>query len=1002
MASTTVWRCSTAPTPTSVDTDCDGLNDGAEAAAQTNPSDRDSDDDGITDGVESGGVCTVGTQTAQHCVDNGLCRPDADPGTTTNPRNADTDGDQVPDGAEDGNQDGYFDAAAGELNPNVDDVGQSEADACGLENLREVTLVQRPDDTADLILAVPQDFPVNRITELRDGAGDVIGAMVFDPVDQVAGVAMKLTVAGADASTKLTTLQGILNGGVGDVTTFSSQSFTSWDAGSANNAAIGRLQWRDAQGGDSTAKSMNDIVQALVSGASGLLDTSGSSDVGEVRMEIEVLVRSATSTVVVIAMSNLAQTALDEQRFFKLDDLANGTAVAQFGDDTGVQCDRFQVEVAQKADFILVVDNSGSMDNEQTALANAAAEINAQLGASSVDYRVAVITSDLDETTSALAEWDSRLGPTLPASLGTCTMNSVTYNEGPRYCPFSTNAADLSTCIANLDVCGSGEEVFFRAFACSMGQAVSGDGITTNVFDPPDVGGSARVGGPQDGEMCGRGSPEGPNSRSWWNATGTYQTPPGTYSFLPRSAAGATDARKLRADAQAVVIFVSDANEQSDGRFNRQGGNYAYPGDATATRSIPTWVSYFANFDRAGDPVLSRALVHGITCANNSGCTDESGNYMNPRFEQFFAALGGVRADLPDNADPQNAQKIQDAIALILQQSISQTSPYVLAKPPISSTIKVAGEFAVVNAGACSASCSAAGCSDIPRSRENGFDYDGTTNSISFYGACRPAGGEVDVPFAVSYKYWIEDSPNPDGNNETCTAPFVSSPSGDCVCPSDCGVAGGLSAGQTCNPTTCEPECLADCGGCAAGFVCNVASPSCACECPADCNTGGSLPPGQVCDPATCLPTCAPGGCQGSPPTGSAGWTCGADCQWECASDCGDPAISSTERCNATTCTVECAPDCNATCGGYSECNSDPAVCACECAESASCAPGYAFNPDEAVCDCVCDAAALSCPATHTANLTDCRCECAPNCGDTCGAGYVCQESTCSCRPVGG
>ncbi|MCC7071197.1 MAG: hypothetical protein IT383_07740, partial [Deltaproteobacteria bacterium] len=42
-------------------------------------------------------------------------------------------------------------------------------------------------------------------------------------------------------------------------------------------------------------------------------------------------------------------------------------------------------------------------------------------------------------------------------------------------------------------------------------------------------------------------------------------------------------------------------------------------------------------------------------------------------------------------------------------------------------------------------------CSDIPRSRANGFDYDGTTNTVSFFGACRPKSTELDVPFAVSY-----------------------------------------------------------------------------------------------------------------------------------------------------------------------------------------------------------------------------------------------------------
>ncbi|OGQ09917.1 MAG: hypothetical protein A2138_19660, partial [Deltaproteobacteria bacterium RBG_16_71_12] len=911
--------------PLSVDTDCDGLNDGQEAALQTSPVDRDSDDDGITDGVESGTICTAGSQTAQSCIDAGLCQADADPGSTTDPRNADTDGDQVPDGAEDGNQDGYYDAAAGELNPNVDDVGQAEVDACGLENLREVTLVQRPDDTADLILAVPQEFPVGRITELRNGAGEQIGAMVFDPVDQVAGVAMKLALAGGDPTAEINDLRATLDGAVGSVAAFSSQTFTSWDAGSANNAAIGRAEWTDANGGDTVAKSMNDIVQALVAGATGLLDTSGSTESGSMRMQIEVLDRSASSTVVVIAMTQLAASNGDETRLFSIDNLANGTAVAQFGDDTGVQCDRFQVEARQEVDFLLVVDNSGSMDNEQTAVANAADALTAQLGASTVDFRIAVVTTDLDEAPNNSATWTA-------CTLGDPGGCNQTGDGAKIYCPFTTSSATLRSCIDQMNTNGSGEENGLRPVACLMGRTVTGPGINQ------DLSGSGERGGAADGEPCGRDGDRAP-----YPAGNTYAAAPAGFAMLPRADGSAT---RIRTGAQLAVIFITDANEQSDGRYTA--GTVT---EAVATHSIPSWSGFLQNFDGGGDATLSRALVHGIVCPAGAGCTDEGGNYENTRYRTLLAALGGVEADIRGSA-----QQIADGVALMLQQTVAQASPYALQKPPISSTIKVAGEFEVENTAQCSATCTAAGCSDIPRSRVNGFDYDGTTNSVSFFGACRPKSTEVGVPFAVSYKYWIEDSPNPDGNNAQCTPPLVLAPNGtDCICPSDCGVAGGLSPGQTCNATTCEPECLPDCGGCGSGQVCNTGSPTCACECPADCNTGAPLPPSQVCDPATCTPVCAPGGCTGSPPNGNPGWFCGADCEWECAADCGDPTMSATERCNQTTCQVECASDCNATCSGYTECNSDPAICACECVESATCAPGYTFNPDEAVCDCACD-----------------------------------------------
>ena len=411
----------------------------------------------------------------------------------------------------------------------------------------------------------------------------------------------------------------------------------------------------------------------------------------------------------------------------------------------------------------------------------------------------------------------------------------------------------------------------------------------------------------------------------------------------------------------------------------------------------------FTNFDGLNNAVLSRALVHGLLCPNGQDCTDEGADqlpnnepYMNPRFQQFLATMGGIEAALPDDADPARDQKIADAIEQILSSSIAQSSPYVLAKPPISATIKIAVDFATI--GACNVN-------DMPRSRVNGFDYDGTTNSITFFGDCRPLldNSQVGRPFAISYRYWIEDSPNPDGANDPCgdcQDPFVCV-NNQCLCPTDCGIPGGVGPGQTCDATSCTPECLPDCGGCPAGAQCQVNSADCSCACPADCNTGAPLPPNQVCDPATCLPTCAPGGCDIADQPGP-NYVCGASCEWECPGDCGDPNIGATERCNQVTCAVECSPDCNATCGGFTECNSNPSICACECAQSATCGNGFAFDNTEAVCDCVCTAEALGCPATHTADLADCNCDCGANCNGACAPGTTCNQNLCTCVPIGG
>jgi hypothetical protein len=43
---------------------------------------------------------------------------------------------------------------------------------------------------------------------------------------------------------------------------------------------------------------------------------------------------------------------------------------------------------------------------------------------------------------------------------------------------------------------------------------------------------------------------------------------------------------------------------------------------------------------------------------------------------------------------------------------------------------------------------------EVPRSRSDGFDYDGVTNAILFYGSFRPTLNDLDV--VASYRYFID------------------------------------------------------------------------------------------------------------------------------------------------------------------------------------------------------------------------------------------------------
>lgn len=153
---------------------------------------------------------------------------------------------------------------------------------------------------------------------------------------------------------------------------------------------------------------------------------------------------------------------------------------------------------------------------------------------------------------------------------------------------------------------------------------------------------------------------------------------------------------------------------------------------------------------------------------------------------------GGVLGDF--NIAQSNNPQLDNTIDAILSAAIAGTGHQV-AKPPISATIKVA-----IESGGTVGQCSV---SDVPRDRTNGFDFDGASRRIVFFGNCRPSGPGKKV--AVSYKFWNDGSPDPNGDpcGGKCQPPLVCNPgTGQCVCPDNCG--GTCTQGQQCDMATCS------------------------------------------------------------------------------------------------------------------------------------------------------------------------------------------------------
>jgi len=957
----------TDPRTADVDTDNDGLTDQTELNLDpaTDPNDEDTDDDGLLDGAEVLTHATLPTSADTDC--DGLS-DGAEVTAGTDPLVFDTDGDGLSDGVESGvtstpdpgrcagvfvpdadpttttdpidadtDDDQVVDGAEdGNQNGRVDDGElnpQDNSDANGPVNAAcAVPIVPYLYEraAADILFATEPGMPPAQTFDLTHN-GDVVGLSSFEADKRIFAFSLRKSPEGNNATEELATYEGRIGG----LSAPLRQTFTTWDGFTAVRATYTFADNGAGAPGRAAQVARRVLGENQNSPNVDVRFDGAADEVGPYRLGIVVVRRSDNTSIVTAVLTNQDQffdTATG--RDYRFEDLAGGTALAQVGDATAQQCDLDETREDQPVDIIWVVDNSGSMGDAQDAIVAARNAMVDVLERSTLDWRIAAVSSEYFlRDPGSLPDFNNGIAP--DPLHGVCDYFDY-FNNGARrscICKFTTDPDNFSECIAALGLDGSGTE---------------------GVHEP------------------------------------VKQAMESVYLNPAQDAAG-----KIRDDARVVVIALTDAGEQS----------FTVVNDEAVYSDINDWIEFYSGGASANSWNPNRAdedpiILGGILCPFGVVCSGEQNETATmDLFWDVFGPLGGVTGDIADqggngpNCDnPNNAgcvqfrEDIERTVVGIMDVVIGQVTPYELDRDPISSTIKVAVQTPVPDGSSCN-------YDDMPRSRLDGYSYDAATNRLAFFGDCRPPVGRQ---MAVSYRTWIDLTQDPDGADQPCDGqcqdPFVCV-NDQCLCPSDCGTGMPLDNQYTCNATTCEVECQADCGGaCGAGEVCNT--DSCECECPADC--GGNSPgDGFVCDPNTCEWTCAPDGCEGAAP--GPNFVCGVNCTWECPEDCGQD-IADTERCNPTTCEVECPADCNAACGGYEECNQGD--CSCECAQTANCAPGYTF--DNNACDCVCDAVALACPETHNADLDTCSCVCAtdeagePNCGG-CDIGFVCNPSTCAC-----
>jgi hypothetical protein len=614
--------------PLRQDSDCDGLTDGQEVLIwHTNPLLADTDGDGLPDGLEVG--VTVNPDPA-HCPNVKL---DLCPSSTTDPRNPDSDGDGLADGVEDANQNGCVDppgdGGVGEtdpLNPN-DNQGAAEI-ACSVSQLRPLIFQVVPGQNVQTARAA--EF--SEVSELTVG-GQKVGAMYYDGTNDLLAFVLSKTPAGANLAAEEAAGRAVFEA-VATISVPTTQSFQTWDGLAA---LLAQYDWGAAASGAPDLRSkVGRAVAGLLGNPStldGLLSPGGPS--GAHKLRVEYVWRSAQQ---VLVLGVAAASPAAEAQEIRMLDLVNGSALGDAFDTASVQCDRFRSGPAPKVDFLWVIDNSGSMNDNQGALAAAADAMIAQITSAGLDWRMAVTYTDLHVAPSSSPAADV-CGPPQIAGCDGGT-------RGPgrrRICPFLD--ADAGTQVLK---CGTPECAYFNA------------------------------------GTCGNGSERGFNSAR--RAIDRLLSPDGGCEPVPGTSC------QLRPGAQLVVIFFTDTGEQttaSDSPPGADGGN-----------TTADWIRYFQSAYRPdAGPALVHGLLCPLRPDGGSTgpCSD---NLLNSaqydRYSDLVRALGGVEGSSRDGID---AQRLPDTIRRILNAVFGSVSPYRLSRPPISTSLKMAVERPAVDGG---------------------------------------------------------------------------------------------------------------------------------------------------------------------------------------------------------------------------------------------------------------------------------------------------------------
>ncbi len=646
--------------PKVADTDSDGIDDGEELRNNLDPLNFDTDNDGINDGVEFGS-----------CLD---------------PTLADTDGDGIDDGIEDANKDGLIgicpdrmyaaSCAQGEYDPckaDTDGDGEPDGEEVNFLGCRADFLASIP--APQLIRDQGSDFQLALDAQAQFAPVQGTSAYAFN--HEQASYAGFVTPVNVGVSTVeqmrdlvLTRVRQQYPGASFVSTGRRTQTHEGFDAMVSIKIDLGSSGQAN-QARDFALAGL--LTQPSVSHG---LGGSFSTSVGNVALVVGV-VQQANNTFLI--MGAAASDAVYQSRAldtgYLIDDVTSAGSVASYSEALEDACVAYRVDERPAADFLWILDGSGSMGEENEAVKNYADNFVQILSASNLDWRLGAVSSncaDIANDAAVPADVKSLFG----GSGATADCPAPPMLPIPGFSPYRYKNGML---------CSDGNALFTRD--------------------------------PQKFKACvdEMGSPSGAAILSEHTIT---VAPAAIGRALPRSD---SDPSKLRPNAATIIISVTDEFDdliQSKMGWRDAGGSGDAPNDPSGMindmlleQTVQPFVDYMQQPESA-------ATAFGIFWVPGQACN--SASEAAAGIERIVNKTGGTAGNICDG-------NLQTTLAAIAQASAGLASGLRVEGVPVATTLGVRiGDVSTQMI-------------EIPgRSREQGWDYDAVTNAVSFFGVQPP------------------------------------------------------------------------------------------------------------------------------------------------------------------------------------------------------------------------------------------------------------------------